>query len=426
MYQDYGHLETGREAGYRLGSTMRIWYLVPYPPSLVRVRPYHLIRSLVARGHEVTLFSLWSDARERQELEAFRPLVADVRAIQLPRWRSLANSLGAVPAGTPLQASYAWDEALVRALPASPLPDVVQVEHLRGARYGLWFKALRERQTGGLKSHFPIVWDSVDCISLLFEQAATRSRRLTSRWITRFELGRTRRYEAWLAGQFDRVLVTSPKDLDAFGALAPQYRERLALVPNGVDLDYFRPAAGLGREPATLVLSGKMSYHANVTMAVHFVHGVLPLVKARRPDARVVIVGKDPAREVQALAADPAVTVTGTVPDLRPYLQRATIAVAPIAYGVGIQNKVLEAMACATPVVSTPQAVSALQIEPGVQAVIAETPEAQAQAIVDLLADPGRRAAMGAAARRYVEDRHDWGRIVEDMEALYDGNTIRL
>jgi sugar transferase (PEP-CTERM/EpsH1 system associated) len=405
---------------------MRIWYLVPYPPSLIRVRPYHLIRSLAARGHDVTLFCLWSDEREREDLERFRPQVAAVRAIHLPRWRSLANSLGALPGGAPLQASYAWDEALVKALPAGPLPDVVQVEHLRGVRYGLWFKAVRERSPGGIKSRFPIVWDSVDCISLLFEQAAANSRRLTSRWLTRFELGRTRRYEAWLAGQFDRVLVTSPKDLDAFGSLAPEHRARLALVPNGVDLDYFQPAPHQDREPATLVLTGKMHYHANVTMAVQFVRTVLPLVKAQRPQVKVMLVGKDPVREVLALGEDPAVTVTGTVPDLRPYLGRATVAVAPIVYGTGIQNKVLEAMACATPVVSTPQAVSALQIEPGVQALIADTPEAQAEAIVALLDDPERRQAMGRAARQYVEDRHDWGRIAENMEALYDGNTVRL
>lgn len=398
---------------------MRVWYLVPYPPSLIRVRPYNLIRQLSANGHEVTLFTIWADERERADVEALRPHVHAIRSIHLPRWRSLANSLAAVPGRAPLQASYGWDGALLSGLSAGPAPDIIHVEHLRGARYALTLKAWRDK----LKAYVPLVWDSVDCISLLFEQAAGQSQKLTSRLMTRFELGRTRQYEAWLADQFDRVLVTSPKDQAAFRALTPSGTDtgKVVVLPNGVDLDYFSPDPSHPRGSATLVISGKMSYHANVTMALQFAKQVFPLVKKARPDVKLMIVGKDPSHEVRALADDPAVTVTGAVPDVRPYLRGATLAVAPIAYGVGIQNKVLEAMAVGTPVVCTPQAVSALQTVDGQDLVVAHEPAHQAEAIVGLLNDPARARQIGARGRAYIERHHDWSRIAERLEAIYHG-----
>ena len=134
----------------------------------------------------------------------------------------------------------------------------------------------------------------------------------------------------------------------------------ISVLPNGVDLGYFYVGEELKREPATLVISGKMSYHANVSMTLEMVREILPVIWDQRPETKLWIVGKDPPREIQELGQHPKITVTGTVPDIRPYLQNATIAVAPITYGAGIQNKVLEAMACATPVVASSQAVSAL------------------------------------------------------------------
>ncbi len=403
---------------------MRVWYVIPYPPSLIRVRPYNLIRQLCARGHQVTVFTVWADERERTDVEALRAFGPEVRTAYLPRWRSLANSLLAVPGRVPLQVAYGWNGALLSGLDTEPRPDIIHVEHLRGSKYALRLKSWRLE----LKAYVPIVWDSVDCISLLFEQAAGRSQKLLSRLMTRFELGRTRRYEAWLAGQFDRVLVTSPKDQDAFRALAPDVVDngRVTVLPNGVALDYFTPDPSFPRERATLVISGKMSYHANVTMVMQFAKRVFPIVKAARPDVKLVIVGKDPTREILALMADPAVTVTGEVPDVRPYLRGATVALAPIAYGVGIQNKVLEAMAVGTPVVCTPQAVSALQTVDGQDLVVAADEAQQARAIAGLLNDPAQASRIGTNGRAYIENHHDWSRITERLEAIYHGHTLHV
>jgi glycosyltransferase involved in cell wall biosynthesis len=194
----------------------------------------------------------------------------------------------------------------------------------------------------------------------------------------------------------------------------------ISVIPNGVDLDYFQPPAGPQGAPSnTLVFSGKMSYHANITMAHYLVHEIMPLVWSQRQDVQLTIVGKDPPREVMAFAGDDRITVTGTVPDVRPYLQQASIAVAPLRYGAGIQNKILEAMACGTATITTRQALAALNALEGRQILVADDAPAFAAAIVSLLGDVERRQAVAAAGLDYVQQHHNWSHIVKKLEGVY-------
>lgn len=403
---------------------MNVMFVVPYAPNLVRVRPFNFIRYLSRRGHRVSVLALWTTEQERSDLEQLKTECFAVYPVHLPRSRSLLNSMGALVKPEPVQAWYCWQPALLLETILSQIqPDVVHVEHLRGALFGLRLKEWRRR----LGKPVPIVWDSVDCISLLFRKAAAGSQRFVSKLITRFELGRTERYEGWLINQFDRTVVTAPADREALQVLSPKSSTPdLRVIPNGVDLDYFKQDLNVQREPATLVMSGKMSYHANVTMVINFVRESWPIIRAARPDAKLWIVGKDPTAEIQALSQDPAITVTGTVADVRPYLQQATLAVAPVAYGVGIQNKVLEAMACGAPVVSTSQAVSALAVQPGVEVSVADTPTTFANEVVSLLNQPHLRQQLSERGRQYVQDQHDWVKIVERLEDAYHVNPIHI
>lgn len=403
----------------------KILFIVPYVPNLIRVRPYNLIRHLSEQGHQITLLTLWTDEQERESIEQVRPYCERLLAFHLPRWRSLINCLGALPSKKPLQTVYCWEPALVRQMHEllNPLNgrlpfDVMHVEHLRGAGYGLYLKALLLNRYPTI----PVVWDSVDSISLLFRQAMVRSKSILSRGLTRFELSRTERYEAWLLNRFDHILVTSQADKEALLGL-PQGSENspvISVIHNGVDLNYFKPDEQVSKDPATLVISGKMSYHANVTMVLNLMNEIMPHVWAQRTDARVLIVGKDPPSEITTLAANPNVIVTGTVAHLPPYLQRATVAVAPIAYGAGIQNKVLEGMACGTPVVATSQAVSALAVKPDRDVLVAEEPAVFAAAIVRLLNNPQKRVEVGGAGRCYVEKNHQWATISGQLAHVYE------
>jgi glycosyltransferase involved in cell wall biosynthesis len=262
------------------------------------------------------------------------------------------------------------------------------------------------------------VWDSVDCISHLFRQAASNGASRMSRLITRFELPRTERYERWLLDQFDRVVVTSPHEAAALRRLNPRAPE-ISVVPNGVDLAYFTHDESATRNPSAIVLTGKMSYHVNVSMALHFVRDILPLVWNSRSDARLWIAGQDPPREIRSLAQHPQITVTGSVPDLRPYLRSAAVAVAPASYAAGVQNKVLEAMACGTPVVASPQAVAALGARHGRELLVCGDTRSFADGVIALLNDQGIRRALGRAGRKYVEKHHRWNDSVNKLEDMY-------
>jgi len=169
-----------------------------------------------------------------------------------------------------------------------------------------------------------------------------------------------------------------------------------------------------------MVISGKMSYHANVSMVMYFVNEILPRIWSQRSDVELWIVGKNPPREILSLAEHPEVTVTGTVPDIRPFLRQATLAVVPLTYGVGVQNKVLEAMACGTPVVSTPAAISALKVVPEEEVLLGANPEAFAHAVLSVLENQEQQRKLGEAGRRYVERNHRWPHIAEQLESIYD------
>jgi len=406
---------------------MRILYIVPYVPNLIRVRPYQLIRNLSLSGHQLTLATLWQNAEERETLRSLKGYVERIIAVPQPRWRSLINCVFALPTSTPLQATYCWNPRLQQELLALTKDgqrigkwDVIHVEHLRGAQFGLALMNDRDKNPYS-HSYPPIIWDSVDSISALFRQTSLHSERRFNRWLAKIELQRTEVFERRAAAQFDRVLVTSKIDQRAYWELdrVGASHDKITVLANGVDLDTFQPDHQIEREPATLVVHGKMSYHANVTMVSHLVKDIMPLVWKERSDVKLWIVGKDPPKEIRMLAENPAIQVTGTVEDIRTYLQQATIAVAPVSYGAGIQNKVLEAMACAVPVIASPQAVSALDVEPWRDTLVEIDPLEFSKAILELLTNPERRHALGRAGRRYVEIHHDWAKIVGQLEKIY-------
>lgn len=401
---------------------MRILFVVPYMPNQIRTRPFNLVRALAMNGHQVTLLTLAQDAAELADADALRARGIRVVARPLPRARSLANSAAALLGHEPLQAAYCWQPALAADLSAllrSESFDVIHVEHLRGARYGRRAKA--ELTKRGMQT--PVVWDSVDCISHLFRQASAHSANRFGRYVTRLELPRTERFERDLVNEFDQVLASSPVDSAALSQLANgRYGDTapIQVLPNGVDTELFRPASREERDTASLILTGKFSYHANITMAVFLVRELMPNIWARKPETRVMIVGKDPAAEVRALARDPRVTVTGTVPDMRLYMNRATIAVAPIVYNAGIQNKILEAMACGMPVVTTPAAVAGLDARPGEHLLAAAGVSELAEATLCLLDSPEKREAMSAAALAFVREHHNWSNIAGRLAVIYD------
>jgi polysaccharide biosynthesis protein PslH len=400
---------------------MRVAFIVPYVPNQVRTRSYNLITYLSRLGHEVDVFTVGLGEVDKKDADSLKSRCRAVYYYEQPVWRSLWNSALAVPSSKPLQVVYSRQPDLVHHLGeifgrdgSHAEYDIVHVEHLRGSEYG---RFLKSRFPG-----LPVVWDSVDCISHLFRQAAGQSTSLFGKLVSRFELDRTEKTEAALLDIFDHVLVTSSIDRSALLETVTNGKTPapISVLSNGVDQDYFQPNPDVTQEPETLVFSGKMSYHANISMVKYLVDKIMPLIWKRRPNVQLFVVGKDPSPEIKRMEENALIKVTGTVTDIRPFLWRSTIAVAPLVYGAGVQNKILEAMAVGMPVVTTTKALLSLGAVPDRDILLGDTPEEFSAAVLHLLDDPAKGRAVGQAGRQFVQHQHNWGKIAEKLTGIYE------
>jgi len=194
---------------------------------------------------------------------------------------------------------------------------------------------------------------------------------------------------------------------------------RVVALPNGVDLDYFHPLPS-SPQAETILFTGKISYHANEAAVLELARRIMPLVWSERPHARLVIAGKDPSQAVSRLSDDPRITVTGYVEDLRPFFWSATVVVAPLVYGTGIQNKVLEAMACGVPVVASTAACAGITAPPERALLVGSDAQQIAAHVIALFRDPARCAELAAAGRRYVQMQHDWHQLGRRLIDVYE------
>ena len=227
---------------------------------------------------------------------------------------------------------------------------------------------------------------------------------LLGQWLHRLEARRVARLERRAVAVCDATLLVSDAEVSAMAA----ERDSVFAVGNGVDLDYFAPAEPADQQAPSIVFTGTMNYRPNVAGVCWFVREVWPALRSAVPTAKFNVVGRDPSPAVRKLAEAPGVLVTGSVPDVRPYLAAASVAVAPLHIARGVQNKVLEAMAMARPVVASPQALAGLAVQVGSDALQADAPPQWVEILCMLLRDSHRRRELGLAARQCVESRYSW------------------
>jgi glycosyltransferase involved in cell wall biosynthesis len=359
------------------------------------------------RSHRLTLVAPVLVGQE----DAGRALLADTfDAVHLlPRRRKVSSLQGAlepglgrlrVPARGGLDPGAATRlGAAIRSILAAERFDLVHVRLLPMASYA--------PDLGPL----PRLLELVDSETLGAARVTSGSRRADLR------RRMARLIERRAIRSFPVITVVAEADAAAIRRLAPG--RRVEVIPNGVDADRFRPIPGVAAAADTVAFVGAMSFPPNVAAVEWFAERVLPLIRAARPGVRFVVAGRDPAPAVLALARDPAIKVTGAVDDVRPYLAEATVVLAPMVSGSGIKNKVLEALAMARPVVTTPLGVEGVAAEPGVHLLVADGPDAFAGAVLGLLADPDQAAMMGGQGRLLVERLYTWDACADSYANLY-------
>jgi len=389
---------------------MRILFVAPYVPSRIRVRSYQLIKAL-SSSHEISLVALLCDEYEQEMLRDVANYCASVDLVPLSKWRAYANCLRALPTPMPLRVAYYQSPAFVRCLLNVIHKHRIEVVH------GELIKVAPALHTLCTQKSVPVIYDSVDCISSYLQQQYATTHSIAKKIFIYSELQKMFSYEAQSLQIFDHVMITSAHDRELLISLGEE-PEHIHVVPNGVDTDYFAPSATL-READSLVFCAKLDYYPNAQAILMFCRDVLPLIWERRPQVRLTIIGNNPPASVRALSEDARITVTGYVADIRPYLERASVALAPLQVAAGMQNKVLEALAMGTPLVATPVSCRSLQVRDRLHLLIAEEPLAFACAVLQLLEDQTLAEQLSAMGRVYVEKHHCWKHTADIVCSLY-------
>jgi glycosyltransferase involved in cell wall biosynthesis len=292
--------------------------------------------------------------------------------------------------------------------------DVIQVEGIEMAPYALSLNLPRPL----------LVFDDHNAEYLLQKRAFLTDVRQPRRWLGAvYSFVQWRKlvaYERRICRMADRVVAVSEADRAALQKILPDLK--VAVVPNGVDLAFYRPGivpplADTGSH--ALVFTGKMDYRPNVDAVLWFVDAVLPLILARAPDTRFYVVGQQPHARLARLAEQPGVILTGRVPDTRPYIAAAGVYIVPLRIGGGTRLKVLEAMAMGQAIVSTRMGCDGFAFSDGREVRFADEPAAFAEAVLELFDDRAQAAALGQSARAFVETHYGWDAIVPRLEALY-------
>jgi sugar transferase (PEP-CTERM/EpsH1 system associated) len=389
---------------------VRILFVTPYVPSRIRVRPFNLIKSLSVL-HDISLVPLVCDEYEQEMLQDIANYCISVDPVYLPRWLAYANCLRALPTRTPLRVAYYKSSTFVRRIQQVIRERAIDVVH------GELIKVVPALQAVLAQEDIPVLFDAVDCISAYLQQQWNLARNPLEKAFIYEELKKMHRYEPRVLSALNRVVITSAYDRDYLIALGEQ-PHHIQVVQNGVDTEYFTPPTS-PREKDSLVFCAKLDYYPNSQAIVDFCQNVLPLIWKRRPQVRLTIVGNGPPASVHALSVDNRISVIGYVPDTRPYLGRASVALAPLKVAVGIQNKVLEALAMGTPLVATPASCRALQVSDGEHLLMAEENHAYAEAILKLLEEPLLAQNLGIAGRQYMKEHHGWMEAANTLSDLY-------
>jgi sugar transferase (PEP-CTERM/EpsH1 system associated) len=391
--------------------------IVPYPPhGGVLQRGYHILRELGRRATvDLLAFVHPDEMRSAARVEESRRVLGEFcqRVKYFPLWAkgSPAHTVAALAAG-----ALSADPFSVIAHRSSAFRREVE-DALRSSAYDIvHVDTVALSQFVEPDGPVPAVLTHHNIESILMERRADVERRPVARQYLQREAAKLRSYESRMSPRFAMNIVVSPRDEATLAARVPGVRT--ALVPNGVDVEYFQPD-GRAETPA-LIYTGGMNMFANRDAVMHFVSEIWPLVRRGVPDARFFAVGQDPPRELLALAAqDPQIVVTGFVDDIRPFVRQAAVYVVPLRVGGGTRLKVLDAMAMGKALVSTSVGCEGIEATPGQHLVTADSPDAFAAATLALLGDAPRRRALGAAARELVERRYAWRVIGDELIDAY-------
>ncbi|MDA0777853.1 MAG: glycosyltransferase [Bacteroidetes bacterium] len=376
----------------------------PYPPFRGdKLKIYNLTRRL-AQKHNLFLVTFYEERSELNYLKEIQPFFKEIELVYLPKWRSVLNGIPALFSKTPLQLAY-FKSAKMKRMVHFALEhyniDVVHTQHLRMSQYT---KELT----------IPKILDLPDAFSLYFKRRSETERPFINRLIDFIEIGRLAKAEQVIT-RFDKTLVCSVEDQSYLEKL--HKTSNVEILLNGVDLETFDVGGGHDySHKKVLLFTGNMDYAPNVDAVQYFVKEMWPAISIANPNTKFIIAGQRPLDAVKRLAND-RIEVTGFIPDLKDMYAQASVVIAPLRFGAGTQNKVLEAMAMGVPTVCTHIGFEGLQIQSGQGVIMAKDKGVFIAKVNALLSDAAERAKVGEQGLEIAKSRFSWDRIALQLEA---------
>jgi sugar transferase (PEP-CTERM/EpsH1 system associated) len=394
---------------------MNILYLChrfPFPPKRGgKIRPFNMIRHLHAQGHRVTVCSLARSPAEADEGAGIAPHCSAFEMGRVDELTQFARMIVRLPLPTPSSMGYFYSGELaakVKRLLAAQRFELIFVHCSSVAQYVAHV------------TDTPKILDFGDMDSQKWlEYANYKPFPLSLGY--RLEGLKMLRAEKQLARRFDLCTATTRAEWQTL----EDYRTGAATdwFPNGVDADYFCPTDG-AYDADTISFIGRMDYYPNQECMQRFCDEVWPLLKAQRPSMKLLIVGADPSPAMRALGQRPGVTVTGSVPDVRPYIRGSALMVAPLAIARGTQNKILEAMAMGVPVVTSSAAAGGVDAEAERHLLVADRADEIARAVLRVVEQPAERARLAGSGRDRMLSHHAWPRSMQRLDRMIE-NCLR-
>ncbi|RMF81245.1 MAG: glycosyltransferase [Chloroflexi bacterium] len=390
----------------------------PYPLHFGdRLIIYHLARELSRRGHTIDLLAFAQRPEDHHQQAHYADYFAHITLIDEPRRPSHAYLKRVVLPSTrfPKNAGQSWSPQMWRAIEDRRAAHDYDVAHLfGGVQVYEFYHAL-----GAL----PAIIVPYESFSLYLRRLIEakhkgggqgRARYVPTNIVDSLRYLVARHFERWMFEPYQRTIVVADPDRAELHTLNPALA--VEVIPNGIDLMFFQ-ATDDARDSCTLLFTGNYEYAPNEDAALFLAGDMLPRIREQIPDAKLLLVGNAPTPAMQALQND-HISVTGRVPDVRPYLARATIFVSPLRLGAGIKNKTLEALAMGCPVVATPLSVDGIAVRDGYDSRIADE-EAMADAVVQLLRDTALQRQFSANGRALIETHYTWSSVADRYEAVY-------
>jgi len=381
---------------------MRVLFLsrwFPYPiENGAKIRIYNLLKGLGTQ-HSVDLVSFYEGEEVGAGTEFLREILGEVKVVRYHPFRptslkSLAGFMARQPRSV-IDTYHPEFSAQVDELTSKNHYDLVIASEIDMGIYGLKIKDAKK------------VLEELEVTKILvpYRKEANLLKKLRT-GLTWWKLsGYVRR----LLKEYDGCTVVSEQEKQALGAISPDMKP--AVIPNGVDCAYYRQECESEPDPDTLIFNGSITYAVNFQAVAYFIEHILPLIQAKRPQARLLITGKVTQALIQALPPNEGVVLTGFLEDIRPALFRTWANIVPLTIGGGTRLKILEAMAAGLPVISTTIGAEGLEVEPGKDILLADRPEEFAKAVLQVLGDPALRKQLAQNGRKVVETRYDWGMI---------------